>query len=132
MKIKEFTISMGLFDKDTKRQEISTLDAYKICINYLMSITDGATITEGKGIYKHDDGEIVIEPTFVIQLSFIEKPVVLEIIKQLKVLFNQEKIVLAETLKDSDLIQRSFLFAFLFDKFYLLGVYENQTFKFNL
>lgn len=104
MKIKEFTISMGLFDKDTKRQEISTLDAYKICINYLMSITDGATITEGKGIYKHDDGEIVIEPTFVIQLSFIEKPVVLEIIKQLKVLFNQEKIVLAETLKDSDLI----------------------------
>ena len=104
MKIKEFTITMGLFDKDTKRQEIGTLDAYKICINYLMSITDGATITEGKGIYKHEDGEIVIEPTFIIQLSFIEKPVVLEIIKELKTLFNQEKIVLAETIKNSDLV----------------------------
>lgn len=104
MKIKEFTISMGLFDKDTKRQEISTLDAYKICINYLMSITDGATITEGKGIYKHNDGTVIIEPSFIIQLSFIEKAQVLEIIKNLKVLFNQESIVLSETITDSDLV----------------------------
>ena len=66
MKIKEFTITMGLFDKDTHKQEIGTLDAYKICINYLMSVTDGATITEGKGIYKHDDGTVIIEPSFII------------------------------------------------------------------
>ena len=104
MQIKEFTITMGLFDKDTHRQEISTLDAYKICINYLMSITDGATITEGKGIYKHDDGTVVIEPSFIINLSFIEKSTVIEIVKHLKVLFNQESIVLAETIKDSDLV----------------------------
>lgn len=104
MKIKEFTITMGLFDKDSHRQEISTLDAYKICINYLMSITDGATITEGKGIYKHKSGEIVIEPSFIINLSFIEKSTVIEIVKHLKVLFNQESIVLAETIKDSDLV----------------------------
>ncbi len=104
MKIKEFTLKMGLLDKDTKKQEIGTLDAYKICINYLMSITDGATITEGKGIYKHTDGTVVIEPSFIITLNFIEKPVVLEIIKQLKILFNQETIVLSETVTDSDLV----------------------------
>ena len=104
MQIKEFTITMGLFDKDTKKQEISTLDAYKICINYLMSITDGATITEGKGIYKHDDGEVVIEPSFIISISFIEKSTAIEIVKQLKILFNQEKIVLAETVKESALV----------------------------
>lgn len=104
MQIKEFTITMGLFDKDTKKQEISTLDAYKICINYLMSITDGATITEGKGIYKHDDGEVVIEPSFIISISFIEKATAIEIVKQLKILFNQESIVLAETVKESALV----------------------------
>lgn len=104
MKIKEFTITMGLFDKDTHKQEIGTLDAYKICINYLMSVTDGATITEGKGIYKHDDGTVVIEPSFIISISFIEKSTAIEIIKNLKVLFNQEKIVLAETIKESALV----------------------------
>ena len=104
MKIKEFTITMGLLDKDTKRQEISTLDAYKICYNLLTEKTDGATITEAKGIYKHNDGTIIIEPSFIIYLSFIEKAQVLEIIKELKILFNQESIVLAETIKESALV----------------------------
>ena len=102
--IKEYVIVMGLHDKDTKRQEISTVDAYKICINYLMTKCDGATITEAKGIYKHDNGEIVIEPSFMIYLSFIDKATVLEIIKQLSILFNQESIVLKEIKEESALI----------------------------
>ena len=42
--MKKFTLYLGLNDKDTKRQEIATLEAYKITTNLLTSYTDGATI----------------------------------------------------------------------------------------
>ena len=59
------TICIGLLDKDTKRQEITTLDAFKVAANIFAETTGGATITEGTGVYTHDDGTIVIEPTLV-------------------------------------------------------------------
>lgn len=49
--MKKYTICVGLFDKDSKRQEVNTLDAYKIACNLFARHTGGATITEGRGIY---------------------------------------------------------------------------------
>jgi hypothetical protein len=100
----KFTLNMGLFDKDTHQQEISILDAYKILSNYLLSKTDGATISEGKGLYKHKDGTVVIEPTMIIDLMFIDRETILEIVDTLKVLFNQESIVVQEYNITSDMI----------------------------
>ena len=95
--MKKFTLNMGLFDKDTHQQEISTLDAYKIASNILLAKVEGATITEGKGIYTHKDGTIIIEPTLVIDLLDTTRDIVLELLDTLKVTFNQESIALQET-----------------------------------
>lgn len=61
--MKKFTLYIGLFDKDSKQQEVTTLDAFKIATNLFVRHTGGATITEAHGIYTHENGEIVIEPT---------------------------------------------------------------------
>lgn len=40
----KFTLYVGLNDKDSKKQEISTLEAYKIINKLLLNYTSGATI----------------------------------------------------------------------------------------
>lgn len=54
------TMCIGLFDKVTKVQEINTIDAFKVAANIFAETTGGATITEGTGVYTHDDGTIII------------------------------------------------------------------------
>ena len=66
--MQKYTLYLGLNDKDTKKQEIATIEAYKITTNLLTSYTDGATIFEANGIYKHNDGNITIEKTLKIEL----------------------------------------------------------------
>lgn len=63
--MRKTTICIGLLDKDSKVQEIATLDAYKVAANIFAETTGGVTITEGIGVYTHDDGTVVIEPTLV-------------------------------------------------------------------
>lgn len=102
--MKKFTLYLGLNDKDKKTQLINTVEAYKIVNNIITSYTDGATIFEASGIYKHEDGTVTIEKTLRIELLFIEKSTVLEIIKQLKMIFNQESIALSEEEIKSELV----------------------------
>ena len=47
--MKKYTLYCGLNDKDTKRQEISTLEAAKMVRNACLSYADGATIFEATG-----------------------------------------------------------------------------------
>lgn len=100
----KFTLYLGLNDKDKKIQLINTLEAYKICNNILMHYTDGATIFEANGIYKHDNGEFTIEKTLRIELLFIDKKTVVDIVEDLKKAFNQESIAVQEQKISSELI----------------------------
>ena len=59
--MEKFILYLGLNDKDTKKQEINTIEAQKIVKNVVSNYCDGATIYECQGIYKHDNGEIVFE-----------------------------------------------------------------------
>lgn len=102
--MKKYTLYMGLNDKDTKQQKINTVEAYKITMNILTSYTDGGTIYEADGFYKHESGDISIEKTLRIELMFIDKKTVLDVIRQLKVVFNQESIALQEENITSELI----------------------------
>lgn len=102
--MEKYTLYVGLNDKDTKTQKISTLEAYKIVNNILLEYTDGATIYEASGIYKHDDGTIVIEKTLRIELMFIDREIVGKIIELLKKVLNQESIVLQTEKINSELI----------------------------
>lgn len=101
--IKKFTLYLGLNDKDTKQQEIATVEAYKIVSNLISSDFDGGTIFEAKGIYKHEDGQIVTETTLRIELLFTEAVKVKALCDTLKKLFNQESIAVQEEVINSEL-----------------------------
>lgn len=83
---------LGLFDKDSKAQEINTLDAFKIASNLLTDIIGFGTITEAVGVYTHDDGSIVNEPTLRIEVSNVELEPMKKLAIALKSAFNQESV----------------------------------------
>ena len=102
--MEKFTLYLGLNDKDAKTQKIGTLEAYKICMNILKQYTEGATIFEANGMYKHENGTIVVEKTLRIELLFIDKDIVGKIVKELKAIFNQESIAVQREVIDSVLM----------------------------
>ena len=92
--MKKYTLYVGLNDKDTKKQQISTLEAYKILQNLLLNNNvEGATIFEAKGIYKHENGEYVTENTLRVELMFIEKEILKNIVDNIKTILNQESVI---------------------------------------
>lgn len=102
--MEKYTLYLGLNDKDKKVQLINTIEAYKICNNILMNFTDGATIFEANGLYKHEDGTIVVEKTLRIELLFVDKDTVGNIVTWLKQVFNQESIAVQREVVDSKLM----------------------------
>lgn len=99
----KYTLCMGLNDKDSKRQMISTVEAYKIVSNLVSQMFDGGTIYEADGVYKHDDGTIVIEKTLKIELLFAEQKDVKDFCETLKRVFNQESIAVQREEINSEL-----------------------------
>lgn len=92
--MKKTTLYIGLNDKDSKVQKIDTLEAYKIVYNILFSYgIDGATIYNATGIYKHDNGTIVIENTLRVELFDTIDKQIIAAISSLKIALNQESII---------------------------------------
>ena len=90
--MKKIMLFVGLFDKDSKTQEINTLDAYKVASNLLTDIIGFGTITQAMGVYTHDDGTIVQEPTLRIEISGVELEPMKKLALALKSAFNQESV----------------------------------------
>ena len=99
--MKKFTMCVGLLDKDSKRQEINTLDAFKVASNIFAETTGGATITEGRGVYTHNDGTIVIEPTLICTVYGGEMKNIKTAADALKIALNQESVAIEETESNS-------------------------------
>jgi hypothetical protein len=99
----KYTLYVGLNDKDSKVQLISTLEAYKMINNVLLQYVDGATIYEARGIYKHDDGTFTTENTLRIELLFVERETVKTIVDTLKKMLNQESIAVQHEVVESEL-----------------------------
>ena len=82
---------IGLNDKDTKRQEITNLDAKaeisKVLFKYF---PDGFTLQECQGMYKHDDGTVVCENTIKVILFDYKIRLGSDVVKDLKEKLNQE------------------------------------------
>ena len=87
------TLYIGLNDKDTKTQKIDTIEAFKIVSNVITEYANGGTIYNATGIYKHDDGEIVIENTLRVELIDTPAAAINAIIKIVKTVLNQESII---------------------------------------
>ena len=90
----KYILYVGLNDKDTKTQKIDTLSAYNLTNNILLNYVEGATVTQSKGIYKHNNGNVVIENTLIIELLFTDKTTVETIAIELKMALNQESIAI--------------------------------------
>lgn len=92
--MRKVTLYIGLNDKDTKRQKIDTVEAFKMVSNLITVFADGGTIYRATGIYRHDSGEIVIENTLRVELIEIDERPLTELVKALKAALNQESIII--------------------------------------
>ena len=102
--IKKYTLYMGLNDKETKMQKIATTEAYKIVENILRDTGyNGATIFEANGLYKHDNGQFVVEKTLRIEILDFENKGFQSLVSTLKLVFNQESIAVENSLIESNL-----------------------------
>lgn len=100
MNTKNYSIYVGLNDRDQKIQLISTLEAAKITQKLVCKFFGGGTIYETDGVYTHENGAIVIEKTLKIELIWIDDvDNVNEFIKTLKTIFNQESILVKESVE---------------------------------
>jgi len=86
-----YIFSIGLNDKNTKRQEINTIDCYKLATNLLIEHFGGGTINEWKWVYTHENWDIVIENTLI--CSVCTDKDVTPFIEDAKRIFNQESIL---------------------------------------
>ena len=102
--MKKHILFLGLNDKDSKMQEINTVDAYKITMATIKKYYSGATVQEATGFYTHENGESVIEKSLVISILFAEDEKTARLAEDLKNLFNQESIALQVENVNSKLI----------------------------
>ena len=68
-----YTLTIGLFDKDTKMQKISTDIAIRIVSDLVVQTVGYGTIYNGNGIYTHTNSQIVCEPSIIYFVDGEEK-----------------------------------------------------------
>lgn len=82
------TLYVGLFDKDSKQQEVETEKAERIC----QELIGDCSISSMNGYYTHENGSKVVEPSLRIEILFSTKEKIKAICEQIKILLNQESI----------------------------------------
>ena len=94
-----FTISIGLFDKDTKRQKFSENITKNIVSDLLVEYIGFGTIFTGNGIYTHNDGTRVNEPSIIVIYDGKESDIskVKNFAWACKKALNQESVMLEKT-----------------------------------
>ena len=100
----EYTMTIGLNDKDSKRQEVTTCDAKNMISETLLHKFDifAFTMIDCAGVYTHDDGAIVSENSIRVEIASddcIDDTIGL-IIKEKKKVLNQECIMLKKSISD--------------------------------
>lgn len=101
--MQQFTLIIGLNDKNTKKQELDTISCYKIVNNLLLQYVNGATIYQAQGIYKHENSQVVIENSLKIDIIDASRDIIEKIASQIKTLLNQESVVIIENTINSEL-----------------------------
>lgn len=94
--MKKYILTIGTFDKDTKKAEIPLTICRDILSNAVAQRFDGGTIYEADGIYRHLNGETVREPSLRVELLGCKKEDVLELAAYMKAELNQESIMYEE------------------------------------
>lgn len=107
MKYYNYKFSIGLFDKDQKKQLISSLKAQKLVKELTINHFGFWSITAWEGLYTHEDWKQVSEPSLFINVNFEKEPdseSILEYVNVLKFRLNQESIMLEKSVQDVDFL----------------------------
>lgn len=100
--IDKITLSIGLNDKDTKKQTVATANAKKIITKAVYKYCNGGTVTDAQGIYTHENGEKVQENTIVVYMYGEPLGNVEKLANHLKKALNQESIAIEiQTIKSA-------------------------------
>lgn len=100
--IDKITLSIGLNDKDTKKQTITTATAKKVITKAVYKYCNGGTVTTGKGIYTHENGEKIQENTMIVYMYGEPLENVEKLANHLKKALNQESIAIEiQTIKSA-------------------------------
>ena len=92
--MKKVTMFIGLNDQHTKKQEISTIEAYKMVQNVCVEAFGGSNIFEGKGTYKHNDGSMVYENTLICIVYTEDLEGIKNATTTIKTVLNQESVAI--------------------------------------
>ena len=95
----KYILLIGLNDKDTKTQKVTTQDAMKLVTN----VVGDNTMQIVQGHYTHEDGTKVDETTLKVELLFKEESDIQNYCKNLKTLLNQESIAVTREINMSAL-----------------------------
>ena len=86
--------SIGLFDKDSRRQEIDTYEAIILIKQTLLAIgAVGLSIYVGKGVYMYDDGTLMREPSVFAEVYNLNNESIQKAVEFLKKELNRESIM---------------------------------------
>ena len=88
-----FEVTVGLFDQKSKKQEIRTEDALEAVTRYVIDHCGGGTITMGNGVYTHEDGTVVVEPSIIIKIVGSKFEQIGKLVEDIKVFLNQESVL---------------------------------------
>lgn len=91
------TFFVGLNDKDTKKQELPTIECVKRIENIFNTLTEGATLKECRGVYKHTDGTKIVENTIECICYDLQENRIAGIAQALKSALNQESVLIEKT-----------------------------------
>lgn len=89
-------LTIGLFDKDTEKQEVNTPEAKNIIAEILIGKFGifAFTMIECSGVYKMaSTGRIVFEPSIRVEIATDDELAADDIIDELKAALNQESIM---------------------------------------
>lgn len=101
----KYNIYIGLNDKDSKKQIVSTRRAREEVIKILNNNNiNGLTMYEVMGVFKHETGEVVFEKSLKVELLEVREDEVLKSINELKTALNQESILLEKEVKEVNFI----------------------------
>lgn len=100
--LEKITLSIGLNDKETKKQIITTANAKKTITKAVYKYCNGGTVTTAKGIYTHENGAKVNENTIIVYMYGEPLENVENLVNHLKKALNQETIAIEiQTIKSA-------------------------------
>lgn len=91
----EIKFYIGLEDKDTKTQLITSDDAIEI----VHRLIGDSTIINARGTYNYNDGEVAYENSIIVLkiVDRVDKVLITETIRAFEKIFNQERVLAVAT-----------------------------------